>query len=104
MKLYWVDTKIHGVFEEAQEEMYGETTAGQAAETDHIRIGGFTRDEPMALGDDDDETHQDDSDDDADSDAPKPAPKRTKIDKVEEERALEARFGHSCYRLELSQA
>ena len=90
LKLYWVDTKIHGIFEESNSELFAETSTHDT-DAGSLTVGGFgggfNPDEPLQLQDESEDGEMEEEEDD-DDDAPRKGGRR--LGKAEEEQALEA--------------
>ena len=85
MKLYWVDTKISGKYEQEASEMYRETATGEEDATEFSVGGLMSKDDLMQLeGDSGEEDEDNDDEDDGASRSHRP-----KIDKAAEEAAME---------------
>ena len=89
VKLYWVDVKITGKYEEEAAESYREVVTGQE-EVEDVTIGGLTtnKDDPLQLCGETEDTDEEESDDDGDG-ASNSRSRRDRPDKAAEEAAME---------------
>ncbi|CAE7871175.1 unnamed protein product [Symbiodinium necroappetens] len=88
VKLYWVDTKISGKYEEEAAESYKESVTGEV-EANEVSVGGLmTADDPLQMSGETEDVDEEESDDEGDRESNSRS-RKDKPDKAAEEAAME---------------